>query len=278
MTREQLDSRIVHLESDLEGSAERVEARRMKIREQASAIKAWARRDLDRFCDDVERALPGQLAKASAEDVRLHLGQFLEHAFQRWAEKETQEVASALEELADEIMAVVRQDAHEMGRTVEASIGTELKAPAIEVDTFAYDVGVFAVLTFGLSVVFANAMLGGVLIAAAPVLAMWNRDRTESEVRRRGAELGAAALRSAAAKVAPKIDEHVDRLVERLDAWVVATTKELHTEVIDVLRRTRERQLDSAEQVEVELSACDAATESAVALQSRLSELRAALQ
>ena len=61
MSAEQLARRIEMLEADLAGQAETIEKRRLAIREEAGAIKAWARRDLDRFCDDVVRQLPAIL-------------------------------------------------------------------------------------------------------------------------------------------------------------------------------------------------------------------------
>ncbi|MGH8310963.1 MAG: dynamin family protein, partial [Steroidobacteraceae bacterium] len=179
MSKEQLSRRIELLERDLSGHAETLEKRRLTIREEAAAIKAWARRDLDRFCDDVLRQLPAMLDRASGDDVRQHLGSFLEQSFRDWAIAETREIAASLEQLAERTIALVRDDAHDVGKRVSDAMGGELQTPSIEVDTFAYDVGVFAVLSLGLGVIFANTLLGGLLLVAAPALALWNRDRTE---------------------------------------------------------------------------------------------------
>ena len=239
MSAEQLAKRIELLERDLAGHADTLEKRRLMIREEAAAIKAWARRDLDRFCDDVVAQLPAMMEKATGDDVRQHLGAFLQQSFKEWAEAETREIAGSLEQLAERTIALVRDDAHDVGKRVSDAMGGDLQAPAIEVDTFAYDVGVFAVLSLGLGVLFANTLLGGVLLVAAPALALWNRDRTERLIRKRALELAPTVLREAASKVAPKIDEMVDGFADRLDTWVVTAGQELHREIIEVLAGVR---------------------------------------
>lgn len=254
MSAEQLSRRIELLESDLAGHADTIEKRRLAIREEAGAIKAWARRDLDRFADDVIRQLPGILDKSSGDDLKQHLGPFFEHSFRQWAELETKEIAAALEALAERMVALVKDDAHDVGKRVSGAMGAELKAPPIEVDRFAYDVGIFAVLSLGMGVLFANALLGGLLLAAAPALALWNRGRTEAEIKRRALELGPVVLREAAAKVGPKIDEMVDEFAARLDEWVVTAGQELHKEVIEVLASVRAERQTGVEGQEAELA------------------------
>jgi ribosome biogenesis GTPase A len=278
MSAEQLAKRIELLERDLAGHADTLDKRRLMIREEAAAIKAWARRDLDRFCDDVVAQLPAMLEKATGDDVRQHLGAFLEHSFKEWAEAETREIAASLEQLAERTIALVRDDAHDVGKRLSDTMGGDLKAPAIEVDTFAYDVGVFAVLSLGLGVLFANTLLGGVLLVAAPALALWNRDRTERMIRKRGLELAPTVLRGAAGKVAPKIDEMVDGFADRLDAWVVTAGQELHREIIEVLAGVHKDREGGAGDTEAELATCDRAAERLGIVLARLKQLRRAVR
>jgi hypothetical protein len=275
MTGEQLVKRIELLERDLAGHSETIEKRRLTIREEAAAIKAWARRDLDRFCDDVVRQLPALLERATTDDVRQHLAAFLEQAFMDWAEAETREIAASLEQLAERTVALIRDDAHDVGRRVSDAMGGELRTPSIEVDTFASDVGVFAVLSLGVGVLFANAMLGGILIAAAPLLALYNRDRTTALVRQRALEIAPVALREAASKVAPKIDEMVDQFADALDVWAISASQELHREVIEVLDHVRRERHGNEPALEAELLACDAAAERLGEVDERLGRLRA---
>ncbi|MBX3126928.1 MAG: dynamin family protein [Polyangiaceae bacterium] len=271
LTEEQLARRIELLDRDLAGHAETLSERRLAIREEVGSIKAWARRDLDRFCDDVLAQLPSVLERSSADDLKQHLGPFLSHAFREWAELETQEIARALEALAERMVALTKEDAHDAGRRLSETVGGEISTPAIEVDRFAYDVGIFAVLSVGMGVVFANAMLGGLLLAAAPALALWNRGRTEAEIKKRALELAPVVLRETAAKVAPQIDQLVDETAERLDQWVVTAGEELHREVLEVLTSAQQARRTVAQDGGVERALAESA-------EKRLEELEASLK
>jgi hypothetical protein len=154
-------------------------------------------------------------------------------------------------------------------------MGAELHTPRIEVDRFAYDVGIFAVLSLGMGVLFANALLGGLLIVAAPALALWNRDRTEAETKKRALELAPVVLRETAGKVAPKIDEMVEDFATRLDEWVVTTGQELHKEIIEVLQHVREERARGERDLDGELLRCEAEAERLAGATTRLEALRA---
>ncbi len=273
MNLAELEKRIELLQSDLETQGDTIEKRRLMIREEAAAIKAWARRDLDRFCDEMIQKLPSLLEAVSAEDVRQHLGAFLQHSFKQWAEAETREIALSLEQLAERTLALVKDDANDVGRRVSEAMGAQVLPPEIEIDTFASDVGVFAVLSVGVGVVFANALLGGFLIAAAPILALYNRDRTEAEVRKRALELSPVVLREAAGKVAPKIDQMVGEFTERLENWVASAGEDLHKEVIEVLQSVRNERARSQQQVDSERELCDEALQQLDSVKRRLLEL-----
>jgi hypothetical protein len=218
------------------------------------------------------------LDKATGDDLKQHLGPFLEQSFREWAQAETREIATSLEQLAERMVALVKDDAHDVGKRVSDAMGADLVTPKIEVDTFAYDVGVFAVLSVGMGILFANALLGGILIAAAPALALWNRGRTESEIKKRALELAPTVLREAAAKVGPKIDEMVDQFATRLDAWVVTAGEELHKEIIEVLQQSKTQRQTGDLDTEAEQNACDRETERLVEVEARIGKLRDTLR
>ena len=241
LSLEQLGSRIASLQADLAGHRGAIDARQQLVREETAAIKAWARRDLQRFCDDLLERLPGWLQQARGEDVREHLGAFLETAFRNWAQAEADEISTALEELAERVAALLREDSEAAGRRVGEALGSEFEPPVIDVDTFMYDMGVFAVLSLGLGVVFANVLLGGVLLAAAPALALFTRDRADAEIRRRARELAPTVLTETAGKVAPRLDQMVDEARYHLEEWIVSVGERTHRELIEVLERSREQ-------------------------------------
>ena len=277
MSREELGRRIEALEKDLAGQSKTIEERRAGIREEVAAIRAWVRRDLEHFLENVGRQLPQIIDEAKSDEVKLHLGSFLEKTFAEWAQAETKEIADALEALAEKTIALVREDARDVAKRLGDTLGMDMKAPNVEVDTFRYDVGVFALFTIGVGVMFTNALLGGLLALAAPVLAVYVKDKVESETRKKAKELAPQALKEAAARIGPKLDEMIQEFAQRLDAWVVTAGEELHREVIEVLQATRESRQHVEPSHESAMGTCDKQAEALGALMSRLEGLRSAL-
>lgn len=277
MSSEELNRRIELIEKDLAGQSRTIEERRAGIREEAAAIRAWVRRDLDRFCDDVTRQLPTIIDQASVDELKLYLGPFLERTFAEWAQSETKEIARALEDVAEKTIALVRDDAHDVAKRVSEALGGDVKSPNVEVDTFGYDVGVFALFTIGLGVMFTNALLGGLLALAAPVLAVYVKDKVDVEIRNKAKELAPAALREAAARIGPKLDEMIQEFAQRLEAWVVTAGEELHREVIEVLQATRSERTVTQPESESALKACEEQATALGNVLARLEGLRSSL-
>ncbi|MCS6900060.1 MAG: dynamin family protein [Myxococcales bacterium] len=276
MTAEELDRKIAVLKREAEGQLQSMEQRRATIREEVAAIKAWARRDLDRFVDDVNRQLPSLIKKASGEDLRQHLGAFLESTLRDWAQAETQEIAVALEQLAERIIALVREDAKEASDKLSQALA--IKAPAIDVDTFAYDVGVFALLTGGVVTLLAvNIWLGGLLAVAAPILALYARDKVETETKRRALEAAPQAFRDAANQVAPKLDEMIESFAAELDAWVVKTGREMYRSLLEVLTAARADRDNAEAQRRQTIASIEEDIARLAAVRARLEALRTAL-
>ena len=274
MTSEELSRRIEMLERDLAGQSKTIEERRIGIREEVARIQTWVQRDLERFVEDVIRQIPDVVDNAPADELKVHLGPFLERTFAEWAQAETKEIASALEALAERTIALVRDDAHEVAKRVRDALGTNLRTPNVEVDTLGYDVGVIALFGAGLAVMAFNVILGGILTVAAPVLAVYVKGKIETETKKRAKELAPVAVREAAAKVGPKLDEMVQEFAQRLDAWVVTAGEELHREVIEVLGAAKAERADTALSVEAAVAACDAESKSLDGVMERLESLR----
>jgi hypothetical protein len=266
------------LEKDLQGQAGTIEQRRIQIKEEVAAIKASAKKDLERFVDDVIRQLPNALEAAKGEDLKQYLPSFLEDAFRQWAEEETKEIAHRLEELTEKTVALVREDAHESTKRLAAALGTgDVKRLDVEVDTFRYDVGIAALFTVGIGVMFANVLLGGLLALAAPILALALRGKFEGEYKKKAIEHAPEVLRQAAAKVGPKIDEMVDDFATKLDAWVVTAGEELHREVLEVLRAAHEQRASGAKDEAETKNEVDEHEKLLTAAKERIEKLRADL-
>ena len=275
MSAEELERKIVILKREADGQLQGLDQRRATIREEVAAIKAWAHRDLDRFVDDVGRQLPALIDKADADELRKHLAAFLESTFREWAQSETQEIASALEQLAERIIALVKEDARDAAEKLGKALS--LKPPSVDVDTFAYDVGIFALFTIGIGTMFSSLLLGGLLTLAAPLLALYVRDKVEVETRKRAKESAPQALREAAAQIRPKLDEMIDAFATELDAWVVRTSHEMYRGMLEVLTSARaereHRQANNAQS----LAALEDDARLLTAVRSKIESMRADL-
>lgn len=240
MKTDEIERRLAALEKDLQGQSGTIEQRRMQIREEVSAIKTGARKDLDRFVDDVCRQLPNVIDAAKPNELKQYLPAFLEDAYKQWAEEETKEIAMKLEQLGEKTVALVREDAHDSAKRVAAALGSDARRLDVQVDSIKYDVGVVALMFGGVALMAVNLMAGGVLAIAGPaILAMFARGKIHEEFKKRAKELAPDVMRETAKKVGPKLDSLIDEFAQKLDAWVVNAGEELHREVAEVLHATK---------------------------------------
>ena len=278
MKGDELDRRIAALEQDLLGKAGTIEQRRIQIREDVSAIKVGARKDLERFVDDVCRQLPNVIDAAKPGDLKQYLPAFLEDAYRQWAEEETKEIAVQLERLAEKTVALVREDAHESAKRVAGVLGSDARRLDVQVDTIRYDVGVVALMFGGVALMAVNLMVGGILAVAAPaIFAMFARGRIHEELKKRAKELAPEVMKETAKKVAPKLDAMIDEFAQKLDAWVVSAGEELHREVIEVLRATKDSRAAGQGDEQTANAAVEGQAAALVKVTERIEKLRAEL-
>lgn len=278
MDEKELARRISAIESDLAGQGATIEQRRAKIREEVSSVRAWARRDLDRFVDDASRMVLAQVENASPDDLKRYFAGYLEHVVKQWAEAETKEIGAALEGVAERTIAIVREDATDTAKRVGDQLGGAMPGLKIEVDSFAFDVGVMASLVFGLSSIFSGAIVAGALmLVAAPVIGMFARDRINAEYKRNVKERTPQILREIATKVGPKIDEMINEFADKLDAWVVSASEDLHRELLEVLKAAKDARSAGIEKTASERAETEVASAKLIKARARLEELRAGL-
>jgi small GTP-binding protein len=278
MDEKELARRISAIESDLQGAGATIEQRRAKIREEVSSVRAWARRDLDRFVDDAGRMILTQIEGADPDDLKTYFPGYLEAVVKGWAEHETKEIGAALEGIAERTIAIVREDAHDTAKRVGDQLGGQLPGLKIEVDSFAFDVGVMASLMLGVGSLLSGALVvGALMLVAAPIIGMFARDRINSEYKRNVRERTPQVLREIATKVGPKIDEMIDEFMTKLDAWVVSASEDLHRELLEVLKSAKDARAEGVEKSASERADTEVASGKLAKARARLTELRAGL-
>jgi GTPase Era involved in 16S rRNA processing len=276
MDAEELGRRAAALQADVEQARQRVEERRLRITEEVAAVRQSAHEDLREFTAALAAALPREIEKVAAADVRTYLGDFVEDAWRDWLATEARTLGGRLEALADSIVAIVNDDAREADRALREFVREGAGGLDLRVDTSAYDVSVVAVGAVGMGVmIFSSLLLGGLLTLAAPLLATFFRWRVDEEVKRKAADVGPAAVRACAARVAPELDRVILDFGRRLDEFVTAATGEVRRTLLEALAATR-RALDEAHEGAAPAAATiDAQIAEADRLRAALAALRA---
>lgn len=275
MTAEELQRRIESLEKDLENSKGLIVERTRRIQEEVAAVRAVARRDLFAFAEEFAAALPAQIESQSADDVRRYLGGFIEETIKRWLEREGEVVGGKLEALAEEIVAIVNEDAREASRRLKDFLGDAASNVDVKVDTLAYDVSVFALGAFGMSVmVLSNLLVGGLLALAAPMLALVFKERVDREVKKKAMANAPDVVRAAARKIEPELVATIDRFGEKLVEFVTTATEDLRRSVIEVLNATRKALVDAEKGAASPVAEVDALIHKARGIHERIEALR----
>lgn len=241
MEQAELERRLANLEQDLAGSKARTAERVAHVRESLAAVKAVVRSDVEGFARRFAEQLPDEIEQAEAKDLRKYLAGFIEERFRQFADQEAQELALRLEKVAEEAIAFVSDDASAQVEQLRRALGDAGPGLDLEVNTFAYDVGVFAVGAFGVTLmVLSNVVVGGALTLAAPVLAYVFRGRADKQVKERAKEEAPKAVREAAAAMADAFDARIDEFGEKLIGFVTAASEEMTRSIAELVRAARD--------------------------------------
>ena len=82
--------------------------------------------------------------------------------------------------------------------------------------TFALDASVVASLAIGLGALFANVVVGGLFLLAAPTLATLGRERGERALRKRAAESAMNAVQDAVRDLGAELERVIDDFAQRI--------------------------------------------------------------
>jgi small GTP-binding protein len=251
MDQSELERRLAALEKDLSSSEAMGEKRERQIRESLSAVKALIRRETIEFGKRFALALPGEIESSKSEDLKRYLPSFMEERFRAFADSQGEELAKRLEQVAEEAITFVSEDAQERAKKLKEVLGTGAPEVDLTVNTLAYDVGVIALGAFGIGIMaLSNVFVGGAMTLAAPVLAYFFRERADREMKKRAMEEAPEAVKQAAGKLADAFDKQIDEFGDKLVEFVRSANEDVSRSIAEVVRTAREARAAGAEKLD----------------------------
>jgi GTPase Era involved in 16S rRNA processing len=239
----ELELRINAVREQLDTSKRKLDELHVRIDADAESIKNQIGLDLEQFAKAFVAALPTQIDAVDANDVKAYLPQFIEDKFKEWAELEGAKLAAMLEHLAEEVISITNENVAAAAATLAERLGPNDTQVDITVDSFKYDVGIYAVGALGTTVMlFVNALAGGLLTLAAPILAIVLKSKIAGDIRVQAKEKVPAAVLHAAEAMKPHFDKCIDDFAKRLSEFVSNAGNTLYKGISEILDRTmRER-------------------------------------
>jgi small GTP-binding protein len=274
----ELEERVAKVRAQLAATRESLAKLHDKIYAEGEAVKAQVRNDLEHFVARFEAALPLEIERADSGEVRRYLPLFIQDKFKEWAELEGEKCGAMLERLAEEAIAVTNENAREATAAVADKLGPGDARLEVDVDTFKYDVSVYAVGALGTTIfIFVNNLVGGLLTLAAPILAIVFQSRIAAEIKEDARKKAPEAVRKAAALIGPQFAKLVDEFVKRLSEFVTTAGDKLYAgigEVLDQAIRDRRAQGNGVEKQAID---ADAQIAAVAEVEGQLAALRASL-
>ncbi|MGE0872721.1 MAG: dynamin family protein [Kofleriaceae bacterium] len=241
----ELEQRIAAVREQLDTSKRKLDELHVRIDADAESIKAQIGLDLEAFAKAFVQALPAQIDAVDANDVKAYLPAFIEDKFKEWAEVEGTKLAAMLEHLAEEVIAITNENVAAAAATLAERLGPEDTQVDITVDSFKYDVGIYAVGALGTTVMlFVNALAGGLLTLAAPILAIVLKSKIAGDIRVQAKERVPAAVFKAAEAMKPHFDKCIDDFARRLSEFVSNAGNTLYKGISEILDRTMSERRD----------------------------------
>lgn len=235
----ELEQRVAQVRDQLDTSKRKLDELHVRIDAEATAIKNQVGLDLDAFARAFVQALPAQIDLVDANDVKLYLPAFIEGKFKEWAELEGGQLAARLEHLAEQVIAITNENVATAAAALAERLGPEDTAVEISVDSFKYDIGIYAMGALGTTVMlFVNALAGGLLTLAAPILAIVLKSKIAGDIRVQAKERVPAAVLKAAEAMKPHFDKCIDDFARRLSEFVSNAGNTLYKGISEILDRT----------------------------------------
>jgi small GTP-binding protein len=274
----ELEQRITSVREQLDTSKRKLDELHIRIDADAGSIKNQIGLDLEAFARAFVQALPAQIDAVDANDVKAYLPSFIEDKFKEWAELEGARLAAMLEHLAEEVISITNENVAAAAATLAERLGPEDTAVEISVDSFKYDVGIYAVGALGTTVMlFVNALAGGLLTLAAPILAIVLKSKIAGDIRIQAKERVPAAVLNAAEAMKPHFDKCIDDFATRLSEFVSNAGNTLYKGISEILDRTMAERREHAGGLAEMKSATTLQIQQIRAVSSGLRQLRESL-
>jgi ribosome biogenesis GTPase A len=235
---DELARRVESVRAKLDKSRSMIADNVSLIDERTAEILASSRENVRAFARDFSAALPREIGRASGDDVKRYLPDFIHDTFKDWLEDEGLYLAMKLEKLAEEVIEITNRNMREAMAEVYDELGVRARSLDLEVDTFGYDVGVFALGALGVTfLAFSNLIVGGVLTLAAPVLAFALKGKVEAVIRDKATEQGLLAIDNAATRVEDEFEKIVREFADKLKQFVEDSGDRLYRQIAEALDR-----------------------------------------
>lgn len=239
LEKEDLDQRIRAVHLKLRESRRLIAENLDRIDEGVGGIAATGRHNLRVFSENFVEALPVQIERADAKDVKRYLSDWIQDSFKEWVEKEGQDIADSLEQLAEEIIEITNASLREVMGTLREELGLQGELN-LDVDTVGYDVSVFALGTLGVSVLlFANALVGGVLTLATPVLAFFLKGKVDEKIKEQARIEGIASIRKAGEVIEEELLRMIHHYGDRLKEFIEHAGDRLYGQIEEALEQVQ---------------------------------------
>ena len=275
---DELQERVVKVRQQLDTSRRNLDELHGRIVAECGSIKAQIHLDLVHFARAFVDQLPNQIDAVDANDVKKFLPGFIEDRFREWAELEGEKLASLLEHLAEEVIAVTNENVHQASAALADRLSPGDTRVEIDIDSFKYDLAVYSVGAIGTTVFFfVNTVAGGLLTLAAPILAIVLKSKVSGDIRVQAKQRAPEAILRASDALRPHFDRCVDEFGGRLSEFVTSAGTALYhgiTEILDQTvadRRDREGDLGPLRQAATDQTA------SVVQVRHKLAAVRGAL-
>jgi GTP-binding protein EngB required for normal cell division len=275
----ELEEKIQAVREQLDTSKRKLDELHIRIDADAESIKAQIGLDLEAFAKAFVQALPAQIDAVDANDVKMYLPAFIEDKFKEWAEVEGAKLAAMLEHLAEEVIQITNENVAAAAGALAERLGPEDTKVDITVDSFKYDVGIYAVGALGTTVMlFVNALAGGLLTLAAPILAIVLKSKIAGDIRVQAKERVPAAVLNAAEAMKPHFDKCIDDFAKRLSEFVSNAGNTLYKGISEILDRTMLERREAGNQVETMKASTSSQIDQITAMRKALTHIREQLR